>query len=611
MRPRFGRTAAALLALVLVFAAPAARADALSAVVDKYIAWRGGPAFEHLRSIHETLAVEIGGIKGTGEDWEARGTAARSNLDLGVAKTITVWAPTGAWGQTASGQIDSMPATDAEETRRNIALDFADVFHGRDGAHLALLAPETRDGRTWAVVRFTFGDEDVYDAFIDPLTGELDGWRVTEDRLTRFERVSDWRVVDGVRMPFRQTATSDLPGGNSAATTLTLEINRPVPASLLTRPAPLKRAHFAKGATSTGWIDFVLDGDHIYFNAKINGRPAVVMLDSGASASVLDTRFVSEIGLTPQGAFTTLGTGGAATEAVVPGVEFELGDNLTLGKLTVGAMDMRSIGAIMGHPLPAVLGGEAFNELAVDIDFAHHRLAFRDPASVTKPENAVTIPLVRSSGGRSIPVSVEGGPEVPFDFDLGDGAAMLVFPAYYKPHRMLEGRRTSQALGGAVGGVHPETIATVQKAEIGGFVFTDIPAEFSADKESGANANSTLGNVGLPILSRFHLIVDYAHDRLIATPDPEAMARPFERDRLGMWLKDADAAFEVGFVAPGSPAEAADFKVGDRILSIDGRPPTAWTREQMMSLYVGDAGRAVTFTMSDGQVRRLKLTDYF
>ena len=71
-----------------------------------------------------------------------------------------------------------------------------------DGAADRYLGTETRDGRPWGVIRVSFGDEDSYDAFIDPATGELDGC-ILENRKGRFwNSFYDWRVVDGVRVPF-------------------------------------------------------------------------------------------------------------------------------------------------------------------------------------------------------------------------------------------------------------------------------------------------------------------------------------------------------------------------------------------------------------------------
>ena len=456
-----------------------------------------------------------------------------------------------------------------------------------------------------------FGDADIYDAFIDPATGELDGWRITEDRKTRFESKADWRTVDGVRMPFLQTTTTDVPGGDQTVRLATVELNRPIAAALFDRPAQVKKVSFAGGVGSTGWIDFeFFGGNRIYFPARVNGHPVVVLLDSGAESSAIDRTWAASIGLTGKGGFTAMGSGGVDTAGVINGVQVEVG-NLTLKDLTVASLDFGPVAAKIGHPLPFVLGNEMFSETAVDIDFAHHRIAFRDPSKLTKPDGAIEIPLASVKGIRSIPVSVEGRPPVQFDFDLGNGSPLLIFPAYYQSQHLLDGRRATQVLGGAIGGIRPQGEAVIRRIDIGGVAFDDVPTQFMADVQSGVNSDLTLGNVGLPILSRFHLVVDYSHDRLIAIPDPQAVKAPFAKDRLGLELTKDAAEFTVAFVSPGGPAEAAGFKAKERVRLIDGRPADAWPKDRLTRLTSGAAGTEVAFTLDDGVVRRVRLADYF
>ena len=44
--------------------------------------------------------------------------------------------------------------------------------------------------------------------------------------------------------------------------------------------------------------------------------------------------------------------------------------------------------------------------MAVDIDFVHHRIAFRDPKTVTKPAGAIAVPSIELDGERVAPLSV-------------------------------------------------------------------------------------------------------------------------------------------------------------------------------------------------------------
>ncbi len=599
-----------LLVLGLLWtAAPPARADAVSEL-ERYVDWRGGPAFLRLSSLHERGEVEVAGLKGTAELWEDR-TRLRSDADLGVLKTAEAVTPTDAWQMTQSGVIENASEARVREARREALLLFGGALRGEGGAHASLQPTEARDGLIWGVVRISFGDDDHYDLFIDQETGALHGLRVYENRRTRFERFEDWRLVDGVRMPFLERTESDLKGQDSTLRWTLIEVNRPIEDARFARPASARKVVFAPGAASTGWIDFeFFDGNRIYFNARINGRETVVLLDSGAETTFLDKGFAASLGLKPQGGMATVGTGGSDTAGLVGGVTVEIGA-LKLADLTVATLDLAPIGKRIGHPLPVVLGNEVFNELVVDIDFEHHRLAFRDPGVFTPPAGAAEVPARLVDGIRAVPVSVEGRAPVSFDFDLGNGSPLLVFPAYWQKEKLLEGRPHSAALGGAIGGIHPETVATVRSMTFAGVTFADVPTVFTPEGPSAVDTSHTLGNVGLPILARFHLITDYPHDRLWLTPYPDQIGRPFPKDRLGLAMQPDGAGYVVEFVAPGSPAEGAGFKAGEKVRLVERKPRDAWTDQTLRALSGGRAGTVLEFTLADGAVRRVRLAEYY
>ncbi len=598
------------IALLLTSNALVAKADDLTGIVDRYMVWRGATPYEQLQSIHEKGTLQTAGLKGTEEIWADNSGHVRESDNLGVLKQTKVVAPKSSWDTAPSGQLETLSIGDRLSIGRLQALQFPDALRGRGGTKTKLSGFATRNGRTWAVVRVSFGDEDTYDAFIDPDTGALCGFRINEDRQKRFEGFDDWRFVDGVRMPFVYTTETDAPDDDSTVKITQIELNHTLAPNLFLRPAPIRKAFFKNGASSSGWIDFDLfAGTRIYFPVKVNGHDVIALLDSGATVSSIDKAFAATIGLTPKGGFVGAGSGGVVTFGFIGGVKIQVG-NVTLHDVNLGAFDFAPVARSIGHPLPFVLGDEIFNELAVEIDFQHRRIDFVDPATVVKPYGAIAVPLIRVKD-RTVPVSIEGAAPVPFEFDLGDGSPLDVYPAYYNIHKLLDGRRTSQLIRGGVGGFQPEMVATLRHVTFAGVHFTQVPTNFTADILSVDNSNLIFGTIGLPILARFRLIVDYAHDRLFATPSADAGGTPFAKDRLGLHLVKKGSDLIVKFISPGSPSQAAGFKIGDRIALIDHAPVDDWPAAALRGLSHRAAGAVVTFTLVDGRAKRVELADFY
>jgi hypothetical protein len=369
--------------------------------------------------------------------------------------------------------------------------------------------------------------------------------------------------------------------------------------SMPTSRARTHKAAFTDRASSTGWIDFEFhDGKRIFIPAKINGHETMVLLATGLPTPDIDKSFAASIGL------------GGDTANSVNDVQIQIGD-LSLQTTTASVVDFGPLAKHIGHPLSFLLGDDAFKELAVDIDFAHHRIAFRDPATLPKPAGAVEVPMTRVQDEHLVPVSIEGAKPAQFELGLGNSGEMLVYQSYYQSHKVLEGRRTSQRLAGGTGGFVVESVATLGRAEFAGVEFVKFPAAFIPAALLGTVTDSISGDIGLPILARFRLIIDYAHDRLYATPYAEAARAPFAKDRLGLALTEVDTGFAVRFVAPSSPAQAAGFKVGDKIMLIDGKPAQAWPETALADLKYGATGTSLAFTLEGGAVRHVKLADYF
>jgi membrane-associated protease RseP (regulator of RpoE activity) len=593
-------------AAALAFALPA-QADELSDLKDRYIAWRGGPAFQRATGVEAEGTGRVGAYGGPVHSWQS-GDRVRDRAELGSLKTDSFVGPASAWTVTLSGQVETPSAAQQASARRQALLAFDDALQGAGGAKVTLGKPETLDGRAVRALHVSFGDADWYDLLVDPKTGELVATRVMEDQRPTLVRYADWRMVEGVRMPFQlRQRTADDPIEQSVAFTR-MDIDPRIAEATWARPEPVRIYAFDQGARRTEPLafDFYL-GSRIYIPATVNGQATHVLLDSGAETTVLDKTWAEKMGIKPSASVVAVGTGGRQEAELASGVTVRIGA-LELKNITVALIDLAAVEKMIGRPLPVILGKEVFNELVVDLDFEGKTIAFHDPQVFQAPAGAVETPVIMANGIRSVPVSVEGGAPVQFDFDIGNGGPLIVYSAYWKAHGLLDdGRGKSKTLSGAVGGLREQQVATVRSLTFGGATFNDIPTVFTDDRGESAESNRTFGNIGLPILSRFRMYADFSHDRLFLQPTAD-VADPFPRDLTGLRLQPGAEKAPILMVAPGSPAEAAGIKAGEVIVAIDGVP---LKQAGLAALRAKPAGSTLTVTTEAGKTYRLILKAYY
>lgn len=595
-----------LSAAVLTTAVPALAetAPAAEVLLQSHAAWRGGGAFEGLKGLTQSGTVTTTGLQGMMREWLALGPdgvqRTRQAAELGLVHQESGVTEAGGWSRTLSGQIETLSHEQAAE-----ALNAAALMLGRlpRGARASVGAAEVLEGRACRPVAATAGRWR-YELLIDGADGALCGVRLSAPGESRTILYSDWRWVDGVRLPFHQAVDDDDDNQDGQVAIDSLTVNPSLEDAVFARPQAVQVVRFDPGRTDSGWLDFELFSQRrLFIPVSVEGRTVDAMLDSGAEVTVVDRAFAEEIGLTGQGGVTAIGTGGSETVSIARGFDVRLG-GAELKGVTVAVMDLSAIAQALGRPVPVLLGKEMMNQAITDIDFAARRIRLVAPEAFVPPPGTVELPLTPVKGLRAVPVAIEDGPTVLAMFDLGNGSPLALFPGYAAEARLTEGRRVSAVMAGGVGGAAPAALFNLSRLSIGGHVFENVPATLRPADGVWARDDAA-ANVGLPIFSRFRLMIDFGGDRLFLQPGPD-LARPLARDRSGLNTVVRDGKRVVRFVAPGSPAEAGGWKAGDVIVDIDGGgidPENHWGEAA--------AGRTVTLTLEGGERRALTLADYF
>lgn len=303
--------------------------------------------------------------------------------------------------------------------------------------------------------------------------------------------------------------------------------------------APVHKAIFAAGTKSTGWINFdFYDEKHIFIPAKVNGHDAAVLLATGLPVPAIDKAFAAAIGVDPKDNPASSPQSEHHDASTIRGLQIQIG-NLSLPDLSASVVDFSALAKHIGHSLPLLIGDDSFDNLVVEIDFVRRRMAFHDPASLAKPTGAVEMPLAREHAEHLVPVSLEGAPSAEFELGLGNSGEMLVYESYYQTHKVLDAKRSSQRLAAGTGGFVPEAVATLNHIQFAGIEFSSVPAAFIPASLTPGVPSSISGDIGLPVLARFHLIIRLCSRSTVCDTLPRRLKRTLPKRSAGTDIEQA------------------------------------------------------------------------
>jgi predicted aspartyl protease len=354
--------------------------------------------------------------------------------------------------------------------------------------------------------------------------------------------------------------------------------------------APTSRHRFAKGHAAQK-IPFELMDNLIYVRTRVNGSaPLWFMLDTGASATIINERVAKELGLRAGRRERGTGTGGAIEVGMIDGVSLSM-PGVTVTDQTVGAFPLDQFAPVAGRSVGGIIGYDFIKEFVIEIDYAAGALDLYEPvgyeykgAGDVVPFNFIERkPYVRAVLILSDQKSFEGT----FEIDTGGDGVMVVSTPFVKAHKLDElipNRRMSNS--GGAGGTVGASDGRVAGVRLGKYMLKR-PLVTLIQARAGEHATEKFdGMIGGEFFRRFKLIIDYSRRRLILEPNAH-LNDPVEADMSGLEFASEGKDFKqyvVNEVTENSPASEAGFKEEDVLTAIDGRPASAFTLERIRAL---------------------------
>ena len=591
LRPAIAGALAALLSSGALAAAPATATPTVSDVAHRWLAATGGEkAWRKLAGSSLRGTSNEAGVEGSVEAWIGRDGSRLVTTQKG-SRREEVCLGAQAWLLDWNGKVRPYQGRDLADVRAAAlihALLYAGAAADLPSSGATVTADPAAPGQV--VVKLAPQGTAAIDVVIDQATHLPSKFVRKAYDDTIVVTPSDWRMVKGVKVPFKLAEGGGEEGTADAVVVSDVAPAVKAPEPKLGRPAdgPSDVA-FASGRSALG-IPFNFENDHLMVDASVNGRPALwFMLDTGAEATYVNTPRMAELGLEPFGARTVSGGGNSADSSFTKVDRLEVGGVVLKGQ-RASVLDMTGLEKIYGRKMGGILGYDFFSRFVVRVDYGTKTIDLLDPDTFTAPASAKPVPFVLEEGHPHVAatIAVPTAPSIPADMVVDSGAAdtaNLCAP-FVKTNKLLElARNKPPGAPNTMAGSEKEFFAQtsvrgrLSGLTLGPFTVKDIPNNLMVGTTGAYASTAFSGTIGQGVLKRFTTIYDYSRSVILLEPNAD-FDKPFPpRKTFGATFLSEGAdydAFRITGIRKGSPAEAAGLHKDDLIAEIDGKPASTF-----------------------------------
>ncbi len=304
--------------------------------------------------------------------------------------------------------------------------------------------------------------------------------------------------------------------------------------------------------------------------APEGARPFVMMLDTGASDSVITPGMARELGVRVR-----------RTKETPYRRATRLGRDLQFWIDTQSSDTGSRTGWEYG-----LLGGEFLDDYVLEIDFPAKRVRFLDPKKYELPETVddpseKLVPLVRAATRILVPIRIEGR-EVEVMLDTGAPATGVLSGKAARDVGIDVAALPAFGGVGTVLGTMEVRLYEAPSFELGGFALGTVPL-MVAPKGWYNQVGPNDSVIGYDVLSPFVIRIDYTRKRLWLK---RVESRPIRFNgadyglakQTGAFMSEVQGGHSVWAVLPDTPAAKLGLRVGDVVVSSDSiqdrAPPT-------------------------------------
>jgi predicted aspartyl protease len=337
--------------------------------------------------------------------------------------------------------------------------------------------------------------------------------------------------------------------------------------------------------------------DTFLIDARVNGFPAILLLDTGAEHSLLDRKFAQRLGLHPVAEASLQRPYSSEKTEIVLVTDLDI-QSVHGSDLKVMTDDLAASSGALGVHIDGVLGNDFLCKFTVTLDYSAGSVTF-DHMPVL--HRGVPTKLHRIGNRYFVHLNFDGVSLI-FLLDTGTNFSALSNSGW---SRLNESKRTLSVINGirSSGTTATSRLVCIHQLTIGGASYENLPMRVQPPTSVGFFANAGVdGLLGSDFLKQFVVSLDLANDALYLSPDHNFKPDQDRFSTIGIqFAKDPTGFFTVMAVWSPTPASQGGLKIGDQILSVNGLSTIEMTQEDLSRQLHGEPGRKIQVVIGSGE----------
>jgi PDZ domain/Aspartyl protease len=548
-----------------------------------------------LVSLHTVGAVEILGIRGRAQEWDdVRSVRFTTAQNAGPLSGASGWDGKAAWNQDYAGLV----TIDAGAAGRLQAIDQAYLGNLRylrpdaGGATVIYAGQRTEAGTTYDVLAVTPANGSELDLWLDPQTHLIARITSTIGIVSTTTTLSNYRRVDGITYPF-ENRTQTSTGNSFSEHVSSFEVNSDV-AERMRVPGQNVHDFSIKGAGSAT-VPLQIVNNHVYLSVIVDGiGPYTFVLDSGGDY-IVTPEVARAVQAKTTGGLQLQGVGNATEGATFAHVNsIAIGNAVVRNQYSLVLPIATGFGVAEGLKIDGMVGYQLLARFLTTIDYANAKLTLAMPSiGPAAAPGASAIGFYISGTIPRIPIAVDGVTTTA-EVDTGNRGGLELSSPFLAAHPAIAALAKTEpgVVGFGVGGPAYARLGRIPALQIGPYTINNSIASLTYQSKGAFADPFNPANIGGAIWRRFDVTFDYAHSQLLLAKNAN-FDGPFSYDRSGLFLIDANGAYTVLSVFPGTPAAAAGLAKGDVVVSINGASAASTSLAGLRTLLAGAPGDVV------------------